>query len=103
MPGERVGIQVDRCKGLYARRAPDWHSTVRLFLVVDYSKAITARYTADADICVVEESKLLRLERLHQQDVQKGSQRLTSESELPCPTAKVSRYPFFMYPYEARY
>jgi hypothetical protein len=84
--------------------APDCavHSTVRLFLIVDHSNAIAARYTADADRCVVDESKLLRLERLHQQDVQKGSQRLTSESERSCPTAKVSRYPPFMYPYEAR-
>jgi hypothetical protein len=62
---------------LYARLTV--HSTVRLFLVVDHPNAIAARYTADADRCVVDESKLLRLEGLHQQDVQKGSHRLTSE------------------------
>jgi hypothetical protein len=52
---KRVGIQVDRCKWLYARLTVRLtvHSTVRLFLVFDHSNAIAARYTADADRCVI--------------------------------------------------
>lgn len=49
---------MDRCKWLYARLTV--HSTVRLFLVAGHPNAIAARYTADADRCVVDESKLLR-------------------------------------------